>query len=88
MKVNPNVIHRNVAGEDMLIPVNETAQNHNGLFVLTSTGAEIWEMLVEEKTVDEIVAAISQEYGVDEETVRTDVDALIAKLLKMGLLEA
>jgi predicted transcriptional regulator len=44
-------------------------------------------MLVEEKTVDEIVAAISEEYGVDEETVRADVKALIAKLLKMGLLE-
>ena len=87
MKVNPNVIHRNVAGEDMLIPVNEIAQNHNGLFVLTSTGAEVWEMLVEGKTVEEIVTAISREYGEDEERVRVDVTALVAKLLKMGLLE-
>ena len=87
MKVNSNVIHRNVAGEDMLIPVNEIAQNHNGLFVLTSTGEEVWEMLVEEKTVEEIVTAISREYGEDEEKVRVDVTALVAKLLKMGLLE-
>jgi hypothetical protein len=33
------------------------------------------------------VAAISEEYGVDEEIVRVDVDALVAKMLKMGLLE-
>ena len=49
MKTNKNVIRRNVAGDDILIPVHDSAKEHNGLFVLTPTGAEIWDMLVEEK---------------------------------------
>ena len=47
MKTNKNVIRRNVAGDDILIPVHDSAKEHNGLFVLTPTGAEIWDMLVE-----------------------------------------
>lgn len=87
MKVNQNVIHRNVAGEDMLIPVNQAARDHNGLFVLTPTGAEIWDMLADGKTPEEIVDLMSREYGMDRETVQKDVTTLIQKLMGMGLLE-
>jgi DNA-binding CsgD family transcriptional regulator len=87
MKTNKNVIRRNVAGDDILIPVHDSAKEHNGLFVLTPTGAEIWDMLVEEKSPEEIVEIISREYEVDAEMVRADVDALIKKLKDMGLLE-
>ena len=56
----------------------------NGLFVLTETGAIVWEKLTENKSADEIVAAICREYDADEETVRADVESLIAKLVEAG----
>ena len=85
MKVNENVIHRNVAGEDMLVPVGEVAGEMNGLYVLTSTGGEIWDMLAEGKTVDEIVTIMSEDYGEDPKMIREDVLEVIAKLKALNL---
>ena len=62
MKTNENVIYRCIADEHILIPVGSEAMDTNGLFVLTETGAIVWEKLCEEKSVDEIVAAICEEY--------------------------
>lgn len=86
MKVNPNVLHRNIAGEDILVPVGETALDHNGLFVLTPTGAEMWDYLAEGKTLDELVSIMSEDYDIDPETIRTDADALLEKLKGLGLI--
>ena len=80
MKVNENVIHRNVAGEDMLVPVGEAAGEMNGLYVLTPTGGEIWDMLADGKTVDEIVSTLSEDYGEDPVMIREDVLGVIEKL--------
>lgn len=85
IKTNPNVIRRNVAGEDILIPIGDSALEHNGLFVLTPTGAEIWDALVEGKSLEEIVANMAEEYDIDTETLRKDVLGLIEKLAKLGL---
>ena len=86
MKTNPNVIHRNVAGEDILVPVGETALEHNGLFVLTPTGAEMWDYLAEGKTLDEIVTVMSEDYEAEPDVIRKDAEALIVKLKAMNLL--
>jgi hypothetical protein len=86
MKVNPNVIHRNVAGEDMLVPTGESALEHNGLFVLTPTGAEMWDYLAEGKTFDELVAIMSEDYDVEAEVIRADAETLIQKLRDLGLI--
>ena len=32
MKLNPDLIHRTITGEHILIPVGETAQTFNGVF--------------------------------------------------------
>ena len=85
MKTNENVIYRCIADEHILIPVGSEAMDTNGLFVLTETGAIVWEKLCEEKSVDEIVAAICEEYDAPDAVVRADVESLIAKLLEAGL---
>ena len=85
MKVNENVIHRCVADEDMLVPVGEAAGEMNGLYVLTPTGGEIWDMLAEGKDVEDIVSIMSEDYGEDPAVIRADVVAIIEKLKAMGL---
>lgn len=85
MKVNENVIHRCVADEDMLVPVGEAAGEMNGLYVLTPTGGEIWDMLADGKDVEDIVSIMSEDYGEDPAVIRADVVAIIEKLKAMGL---
>jgi hypothetical protein len=85
MKVNENVIHRCVVDEDILVPVGETAGDMNGLYVLTPTGAEIWDMLAEGKSIEDIVSVMSEDYGEDPAVIREDVMAIIEKFKAMGL---
>lgn len=85
MKVNENVIHRCVADEDMLVPVGEAAGEMNGLYVLTPTGGEIWDMLADGKDVEDIVSIMSEDYGEDPAVIRADVAAIIEKLRALGL---
>ena len=86
MKTNENVIYRSIAGELILIPVGSEAMDINGLFVLTETGAVVWKTLSEGKTAEDAVNAICEEYDADAETVRRDVEDLIAKLTEAGLI--
>ena len=86
MKVNENVIHRCVADEDMLVPIGEAAGEMNGLYVLTPTGGEIWDMLAEGKGIEDIVGIMSEDYGEDPAVIRADVVAIIEKLKAMGLI--
>jgi hypothetical protein len=85
MKVNENVVHRCVVDEDILVPIGEAAGDVNGLYVLTPTGAEIWDMLAEGKGIEDIVSIMSEDYGEDPAVIREDVVAIIEKLKTMGL---
>lgn len=85
MKVNENVIYRCVAEEHMLIPVGAAAMQSNGLIVLNDVGALVWKLFSAGKTMDEVVAAIMDEYDASEETIRRDVEELTDKLVEKGL---
>ena len=85
MKVNEIVIHRCVVDEDILVPIGEAAGDTNGLYVLTPTGAEIWDMLAEGKGIEDIVSIMSEDYGEDPAVIREDVTAIIEKFKAMGL---
>ncbi len=86
MKINENVIYRSIAGEHILVPVGSEAMDTNGLFVLTETGAMVWQGLCEGKSEGEIVASICAEYDAPEEVVCADVATLLAKLCEKGLI--
>jgi DNA-binding CsgD family transcriptional regulator len=70
----------------MLVPTGENALEHNGLFVLTPTGAEMWDYLAEGKSLDELVAIMSEDYDVDEDVIRNDAENLIQKLRALDLI--
>jgi hypothetical protein len=69
----------------MLVPIGEAAGDMNGLYVLTPTGAEIWDMLAEGKGIEDIVSIMSEDYGENPAVIREDVVAIIEKLKTMGL---
>ena len=43
MKVKLELILRDIAGEKYLIPIGEAAQKYNGMFVINSLGACLWQ---------------------------------------------
>ena len=75
MKINTDFILRELAGETILVPTGKTAQNFNGMLCLSETAAFIWKILPDTDGAEAVVRAVLDEYEVDEETARKDVEA-------------
>lgn len=86
MKLNPDLIHRNIAGEHILIPVGKTAQVYNGLFVMNPVAQRIWELLEQGADTDALVPLLLEEYEVDQEVLTADVAEFLDTLKSNGLL--
>ena len=54
-------------------------------FALNDVGTRFWQLLSEHGDVDAAVTAMSSEFDVDEQTLRSDLDALLASLREAGL---
>jgi len=84
MKPSPNVVFQEVEGELVLL---DLGRDH--YFSLDEVGARIWALLGEhDGDVDRVVAAMLDEFEVDEATLRSDVDALLGQLSAAGLVVA
>lgn len=85
MKTHPDFILRQIAGENILVPCGEAAKRLNGLINLNSTAAFIWQNLDDAKDLDELTARVMDNFEIDEETARRDVNGLTAELILMGM---
>ena len=78
--INPSVTLSFHEGEAVLY------NKLNGMFFgLDQVGTEIWNMLAEERTIDEIVETMHQEYGVDRDRLLQDIHALLDQLVASKL---
>jgi len=86
MKLNPELIHRNIIGEDIFIPIGQTALEKNGVFVMSPVGARIWELLSQGKDTNQLVPLLLEEYEVEPEVLQADVAEFLAELSRLRLL--
>lgn len=87
MKRIKEFIKRNIAGEIILVPTGETAQDFNGMITLTDTGEFIWEHIEEAKDFAHLVQMVLDEYEVDKETASQDAAVFIMQLLQTGMVK-
>lgn len=76
MKRNTDFMLRDIAGEVILVPTGAATQQFNGMITLNEVAAFIWKNLDESKSKEELVDKIMDEFEVDEETARTDVEGI------------
>jgi hypothetical protein len=86
MNIKKRLISREILGDRFLIPVGKTVYDSNGLYVLTELGEFVWALLPEAKDAEDIIAAVVNNYDVDEATARTDVNSFLGKLTAMGII--
>ena len=86
MKINKELVMREIAGDTILVPVGKTVYDSNGLFILNELGAFLWERLPEAETEEELVQAGLAEYEVTEAVARKDLELFLKKLRDMGIL--
>ena len=87
MKINKQLIKRDIAGDTILVPVGKTVYDSNGLFVLNEVATFIWDILTDCETQEEIVAKILEEYDVSREEAENDTAEFLGKLRDMQIID-
>jgi len=85
LKLKDGFILRQIAGETVVIP-SGAELNLNMMITLNDTGCFLWERLQAGTTEDALVAALLEEYDVDEATARNQVVKFVEKLDGHGFL--
>ena len=85
MKLTEGFVLRTVAGETIVVPTGSTL-DLNMMITLNGTGKFLWEKLEKGIEYDELVAALLEEYDVDETTAKAHVNAFVEKLNANGFL--
>lgn len=80
MKLKKEFILREIAGEYILVPTGETTLNFNGLITVNELGAFIWNNIEKVNSEDDILKLILDEYEVEENIAREDLNEFLNKL--------
>jgi len=78
---------RNVGGESLLVPIGTRVVTVNGVIVLNGTARCVWELLAQERSLDELAAAVAERFTVDVEQARLDVQRFLDEIGRMRALQ-
>lgn len=85
-KKNPNIVTRKIAGEMVLVPIKQMANDMSSIYNLNQVGARIWEQFDGETSVEQIRDVIVAEYETTKEEAETDIIAFVNELEKQGFI--
>lgn len=74
-----------VAGEHMAVPVGEKAVSFKGVIALSEAAFFLLQNMNVQQTKESLLKLLCSEYDIDVATARTDLEALLPKLLDLGL---
>lgn len=86
MKKKLDFVLREIAGDLLLVPTGKTALDLNGMLTLNEVGGEIWKLLDEVDSEEEIVDRLMEDYDVEREELQRDVREFLDKLRELGIL--
>ena len=88
MKLKYNFVTNEVADKIVAVPVGEDLENFGGFIKMNDVGAYIFNMLKNDVTEDEIVAAMLKDYeDATEQEVRETVKEFTGKLKAENVIE-
>ncbi len=86
MKFNGKFVLKNIGGTYYAVPLGEASKTIKGMIKLNDSGAFIWEKLEKELSEDEIVAELTKDFDISEETARKDFQEFTNSLKKVNIL--
>lgn len=87
MKIKDGFILKTVAGNNIVIATGEQKMSFNGVMTFNEVGAAVFKLLDGTNTAENIAEKIAADYNADAEAVKKDVNALIEKMKRYGLIE-
>lgn len=80
IEVSPSVIYRDVSGEVVLLNLQ------SGVYYgLDPIGSRMWQLLMEQRALDDVCAVMVEEYDVSVDVLRADLARLVDELSSKGL---
>ncbi len=88
MRIKDGFVLEQVGDSYLAVAVGELAEKFNALVRLNETGAFLWRQLVTDKTKEELLEALMNEYeGVSEELAKRDIMSFLNTLKANNILE-
>ena len=86
-KIKEGFVIRNILDEYIIVPVGEQAVNDTYIMSVNESGFLLWELLTEGTTAEALLEKMLEEYEIDEETAKSDIDTFINLLTDRNILE-
>lgn len=86
MKLKKDFILREIMGDVVLVPINQSTSQFNGLITINELGRFIWENIEKAQDEEDLLQKILDEYEVDRETAKKDLDEFLQVLKDMDII--
>lgn len=87
MKLNGKYKLRKVNDSYVVIKLGGGQLNLSKLITINETGAFIFNKLVEEISMEDLIKALTEEYDIDEAGAKSAADVYLKKLVDLGIAE-
>ncbi len=84
---SPDVVTRRTGNEYVLVPIANNIADMNSVYTLNETGAFIWDHINGERSVAELIDAVTAEYDINDETAKEDVFSFIDNMSKYLIMD-
>jgi hypothetical protein len=81
------VVLREVAGEQILVPIRRNVADLKSIFALNGVGRCIWELLDGTRGMNAVLAGLVERFDVSPEEASADLHAFVERLAQAGLVE-
>lgn len=82
-----NLVVKEIGDEKVLIPLRSSVADMEQIYTLNETAAFIWEKMDGNTNLDEIIRNLVEEYDVDYETARADVEDFVNEMREFLILK-
>ncbi len=80
IKISSEVLTQEVGGETVILDLKS-----EGYFGLDEIGTRIWQLIQEQKNLQSVTETMLNEYDVEPDQLKTDINNLLNELIKSGL---
>lgn len=88
MKISKEFALREIAGNYIVVPFGKNSVSFKAMITLNETGAFLWRQIEEERTEQELLTALLEEYDIDSETAKGDIASFIEKLKSANIIKS
>lgn len=87
MKIKEGFILREVANTIVVVPTGKAVEEFQGMITLSKSAKFVWELLQEDRTMEEIVNQLAEKYKIDFQRAKNDTERFIKKLKDAKVIE-